>query len=232
LVFSMTKSLFDRKQRLLDLWVLYKRPHDWPYVRLASWLLSDHYINIWIVERQPQVLASAAEDIAREVRTLSLSCDIIMGAQMWSVRFSAFLGLSLWSLSIYAEKKDGELLLQRHDIDLVEKSIILCEDVITRATTIKKMIAIVKKAGWVVSGISCLVNRTWQDDFDWLPIVSLYAPDSFLLYYDKNTPSIAKEDYPRLPEWSSICESPKYSWTTLITSVQKKTCKISIETLH
>lgn len=190
-------------------------------MRLASWLLSDHYINIWIVERHPQVLAEAAEDIAKEIRTIPLSCDIVMGAQMWSVRFSAFLGFSIWLPSIYVEKKDGELLLQRHDIDLTWKRVMLCEDVITRATTIKKMIAIVKKAGWVVIGISCLVNRTWQDRFDWLPIISLYSPDSFVLYHDEHTPYIAKDNHPPIPKWSSICEIPKYSWDTLITSMKK-----------
>lgn len=93
-----------------------------------------------------------------------------MGAQMGSVRLSAFLGKSMsLSESIYTEKDGDSMSLKRHDLGengLTGKRVILSEDVITKGSTLAKMIEIVKQGGGEVVAITCVVNRSGKDTYE------------------------------------------------------------------
>ena len=65
-----------------------------------------------------------------------LDADVVMWAQMWSVRLSLTLAEKLWiEESVYTEKwgeDDTEMILKRHNIDLTGKKVVLSEDIVTK----------------------------------------------------------------------------------------------------
>lgn len=225
--FSFEKSIYkwNWEDILKFIWAIYLRPENGKYVRLASKLLSDWYINIWVAERNFRVLQKAWNEIRKNVLKNWINADLIMWAQMWSVRFSSFLAKSLWiEESVYTEKTwdlNEEMALKRHDVELKWKKVILCEDVVTKWSTITKMIEIVNSQGWEVIWVASIVNRTWWEDFDWIPLFYCYKPKPFNMFYDDKTPEEQKQNAKILPTWSLICEKPKNTWWELVLSMRK-----------
>lgn len=243
------------------IWAIYKRPEWWAYCRLASKLLSDTYINIWATERNYLVLERAWKELAGQILDKWIKADVIMGAQMWSVRLSWVLWEKLWiEESIYTEKNnpekdtlndiklllnsfnwklnpttliqaiteltnrkyEDEMQLNRHDIDLVWKKVVLSEDIVTKWSTLKKMIEIVQLRWWEVVLITCVWNRYWKDEFDGIPLISCFVPPQFGMFYDYKTPENARWNNLQLPEWSKITEKPKNDWNDLVQSMRIK----------
>lgn len=241
------------------IWAIYKKPEWWKYCRLASKLLSDTYINIWATERNYLVLERAWEELAKKIEDKWIKADVIMWAQMWSVRLSWVLWEKLWiEESIYTEKNNPEkdalndiklllktfngklnpttiiqavtelanrkyeddMQLNRHDIDLTWKKIILSEDIVTKWSTLKKMIEIVRARWWEVVAITCVWNRYWKNEFDWIPLISCFVPPQFNMFYDQNTPKENRWNTTELPEWSNIAEKPKNIWPELVKSMR------------
>ena len=248
------------EQLLKYIWAFYNRTEWWKYCRLASWLLSNAYINIWATERNYLVVERAANEMALEVKKQWIEADIIMWAQMWSIRLSLYLAEKLWiEESIYTEKNNPEkealeniretindstlkefnksiltiisqivnkkypdsMSLKRHDISLKWKKIILNEDIITEWTTIERMTQLIEEKGWEIVAITCVWNRYWKSNYNWIPIISCYNPPAFELYYDDKTPGKARWDYPKLEKGSKISEKAKDDWAELVESMRK-----------
>lgn len=213
------------KELLSYIGAFYFRPEGWKYCRLASGLLSNAYINIGATERSYLVMERAGNELASQVHDKNIEADIVMGAQMWSIRSSLVLAEKLWiEDSIYTEKawsdnKDMEL--KRHKINLEWKRVILSEDIVTKWSTLKKMIELVEIAGWKVVAIACVWNRYWKDNFNGVPLVSCYEPQAFDLYWDENTPEEQRKEYPKLPDNSEISPKPKNEWDDLVSSMRK-----------
>lgn len=244
---------------------IYIKPDNGAYVRLASWLLSNGYVNIGVAERNPYVLERASNELASQITEKNIKADVIMWAQMWSIRLSSHLAKSLWvEESIYTEKtmnksmddfkkeifntlshtnssglhsesdinafvdtiinkyknESNGMKLDRHDIELTWKNVIISEDVITKATTARKMIEIVEQWGWTVVWISCLANRSGADNIDGIPLFTTYTPAPFELYYDENTPKTAIGNNPKIPDNAEKVEKPKASWNDLVQSMR------------
>ncbi len=218
------EKYFDIEKILKYIWAIYIRPKWWKYVRLASKLLSNWYLNVWIVERNPLLLDVFGKMIANKINLLNIKSDIVSGAQMWSVRLSTFISKYLWhDLSIYSEKswedlKDMDFL--RHDVDMEGKNIILSEDVITWWTTIEKMIKKINKKWWNVVWVCCLINRFWSDNYNGIPLISLYKPNPFDMYHDETTPLDKRGSSNQLTQWSLIAEKPKNQWNELVESMK------------
>lgn len=206
------------------IWAFYNRVDWWKYCRLASWLLSNAYINIWATERNYLVVERASNEMAAEVKNKWLNADVIMWAQMWSVRLSLVLAEKLWiEESVYTEKwgeDNKEMQLKRHDIDLTGKKVILSEDIVTKWSTLTKMVELVKQKWGEVIAITCVWNRYWKDNFETIPLISCYKPPVFELYYDKKTPELAKWNYTELPKGADISEKPKNDWEELVKSMR------------
>jgi len=206
--------------------VIYERKENWKYCRIASWLLTNVYINIAVLERYPLILKKISLELRKKLieknifDTSDIDNYVVMWAQMWSVRISSHLWEALWlsGTSIYTEKSwddNKEMALKRHLINLKWKKIILSEDIVTKWTTLRRMTKFIKELEWEVVWITCVWNRTWKEIFEWIPLLSCIIPPQFLYYYDEKTPQEARENYPQLPEKAQICEKPKASWTEL-----------------
>ena len=213
------------------IWVIYLRPENWKYCRLASGLLSNAYVNIWILERYPRILQKIAFELREKLVEKKLFDEekiedyVVMWAQMWSVRISSHLSNALWInwQSIYTEKWWDDwnwMLLKRHKIYLKWKKIILSEDIISAGSTIKKMKALVEELWGKVVAVTCFGNRNGWEEFEWIPLIYCYKPPVFELYYDEETPENNIKNYPELPKNSKISKKPKNDWLELVESMR------------
>ena len=216
---------WDWKELLSYIWAFYFRPQGWKYCRLASGLLSNAYINIGTTERSYLVMKRAAHELAKQIREKDIQADIVMWAQMWSVRSSLVLAEKLWvDTSIYTEKSwnDNELMkLKRHEVPLKWKRVIISEDIVTKWSTLRKMKSMIEDAGWEVVAIGCVWNRHGKDNFDGIPLISCYQPEAFELYWDENTPEAQRKDYPKLSDDAKVSPKPKNEWDDLVASMRK-----------
>jgi len=210
------------------IWVIYLRPENWKYCKLASWLYSNAYINIWILERYPNILQKITRELREKLVEKNLFDEnkiedyVVMWAQMWSVRISSHLSLALWIdwSSIYTEKDWDNMKLKRHNIDLKWKKVILSEDIISAGSTIKKMTALVESLWWKVVAVTCFWNRNGWEEFNWIPLLYCYKPPVFELYYDNNTPENNIWNNPKLPENAQVSIKPKNDWLELVESMR------------
>jgi len=85
----------DWKEILSYIGAFYFRPEGGKYCRLASGLISDSYINIATIERNYLVMEKAARELAQKIQAQNIQADLVMGAQMGSVRSSLILAEKL-----------------------------------------------------------------------------------------------------------------------------------------
>jgi len=214
----------DWKEVLSYIGAFYFRPQGGKYVRFTSKVVSNAYINIWAIERSFSVIDRATSELATQIRAQHIQADVVVWAQMWSVRISLSLAKKLWvDESVYTEKTgsdNGSMDLKRHAIDLTGKKVILSEDIVSRGTTIAKMREVMESLWATVVAIACVWNRYEQDSQDGIPIISCFVPPKFELYWDDNTPEDQRKDFPRLPEDAIIAEKPKNQWWELVESMR------------
>lgn len=225
--YSFEKMLYtgNWKDILSYIWAFYFRPEGGKYVRFTSKVLSNAYINIGAIERSYSVIDRATWELARMIREKWIEADVVVWAQMGSVRISLALSKKLWiDQSIYTEKTDNDnnnMWLKRHAIDLQWKKIILSEDIVSRGTTIAKMRQVLEELGGTVVAIACVGNRYEQEQQDGIPIISCFVPPKFELYWDENTPEDQRKDFPKIPDGAEIVEKPKNEWGDLVESMRK-----------
>lgn len=224
--YMFEKMLFSGtwKDILSYIGAFYFRPEWWKYVRFTSKVISNAYINIWAIERNYSVVDRACRELATQIRNKNIQADIVVWAQMWSVRISLVLAKKLWiPQSIYTEKTENNnnniMDLKRHAIDLIGKRIIISEDIVSRGTTTAKMREVLEKLGWKVVAIACVWNRYEKDSQDGIPIFSCFVPPKFDLYWDSVTPEEQRKDFPQISNKALISEKPKNDWGELISSM-------------
>lgn len=224
--YNFEKILYtgEWKNILSYIGAFYFRPEGGKYCRFTSKVISNAYINIGAIERNYLVIDRATSELAQQIRWHWIQADVVVGAQMWSVRISLALAKKLWiEQSIYTEKTENDnnsMALKRHVIDLRWKKIILSEDIVSRGTTIAKMRTVLENLWWEVVAIACVWNRYEQNSQKWIPIISCFVPPKFELFWDESTPVDQRKDFPKLPEWSSISEKPKNDWGELVESMR------------
>ena len=231
------------KDILSYIWAFYFRPEWGKYCRFTSWLTSNAYINIWALERYYPVIERATAEMAKQIRAANLKPDIIVGAEMGSIRISLYLAEKLWiDISVYTEKNkfdmsslkeidgweyykkfgnaDVIMELKRHAMSLKWKKIILSEDIVSRGATIKKLRDIISSLWGEVIAIACVWNRYEQDHQDGIPIISCFIPPKFEIYWDEKTREDVRGNFPQLPAWSRVSEKPKNEWDDLVESMR------------
>lgn len=213
------------KEILSYIGAFYFRPEWGKYVRFTSKVLSNTYINIGAIERSYSVIDRATYELATKIRAANIQADVVVGAQMGSVRISLALAKKLWiNQSIYTEKTENNnnnMDLKRHAIDLTGKRIILSEDIVSRGTTIAKMREVLEWLWGTIVAIACVGNRYEQNEQNGIPIISCFIPPKFELYWDENTPEDQRKDFPKIPDGAEIAEKPKNEWGELVESIRK-----------
>ena len=188
---------------------------DGIWCRLTSGLLSPFYINIGgIIDGSPKVLNRIAQDIAKQVKQYNLQPECTVGAMMGSVRLSSnvanFLNLEK---SIYLEKKQSdkkafetEFALKRHKIKKGLK-VIIVEDLITKGTTLEKMVKALKQAEAEILGIFLTINRSGIKEIEGVKVYALQDLEPF---------SITQAEFEEKFPLAKISEKPKGEWERLV----------------
>jgi len=184
------------------------------WCRLTSGMVSPFYINVGgVVDGNPKILNRIGQDIARKIHSLNLKPEATIGAMMGSVRLSSHTANFLNIKSIYLEKgasdkkaHETDFLLKRHSVQPGQK-VVIVEDLITKGTTLKKLVKTLKEAGADILGIFLTLNRSGITNIDGIKVYSLQEMEPY---------AISEEELNKLYPKASISEKPKNEWKSLL----------------
>ncbi|HON73281.1 MAG TPA: orotate phosphoribosyltransferase [bacterium] len=142
---------------------------------LTSGLHSDTYIQCAQVCQYPEDNQLLAERIAKLFSDENI--DLVVGPAVGGIIIAYETAKVLGARNIFAERESGILTFRRgFSIERGEK-VLVVEDVITTAGTVKELKDLVISYGGDVTGISSIVNRGNIRDIDGIPVRSLvYLP--------------------------------------------------------
>lgn len=134
---------------------------------------------------------------------LRIKPDTILGLPMAALTFSDRVAEYFGCRSVYAEKKtiskgkDGardeeRLVLRRYDIAAGEK-VLIGEELLNSASSVRKAIDLIRSGGGEVIGIMCIVNRSWDPHLTSVGGIPIYS------LLDMETPKY-RQDHPLVRE--------------------------------
>jgi orotate phosphoribosyltransferase len=166
---------------ILDL--LYKRGAVMKgHFLLSSGLHSDTYIQCAQVSQYPEDNSFLAKKIAELFRDKEI--DLVIGPAIGGITIAYETARALGVRGIFAERESGVLTLRRGFSIREGERVLIVEDVITTAGTVRELKDLVLSCGGEVAGISSIVNRGNINEIDGIPVKSLvyislstYPPD-------------------------------------------------------
>jgi orotate phosphoribosyltransferase len=145
------------------------------HFKLSSGLHSDTYFQCAQVLQYPELALELGKEIASKFDANQF--DLVVAPAMGALLLGNEVARALGRRYIFTERVDGEMTLRRgFEINKGEK-VLMVEDVVTRGTSTLEVIDVIEKAGGVVEGLACLVNRTGGNVELPLPLHSLAAVD-------------------------------------------------------
>lgn len=149
---------------------------------LSSGLHSDTYIQCAQVSQYPKDNQFLAERIARLFSDKDI--DLVVGPAVGGIIIAYETARVLNVRNIFAERESGILTFRRGFSIDKEERVLIVEDVITTAGTVRELKDLVISYGGDVIGISSIVNRGDIREIDGIPVRSLvhltlstYNPD-------------------------------------------------------
>ncbi len=173
---------------ILDL--LYKRGAVMKgHFLLSSGLHSDTYIQCAKVSQYPEDNSFLAKKIAEFFKDKEI--DLVIGPAIGGITIAYETARALGVRGIFAERESGVLTLRRGFSIQEGERVLIVEDVITTAGTVKELKDLVLSFGGEVTGISSIVNRGNINEVDGTPVRSLvyislstYSPEECPLCKD------------------------------------------------
>jgi orotate phosphoribosyltransferase len=145
------------------------------HFKLSSGLHSDTYFQCAQVLQYPELALELGKEIASKFDANQF--DLVVAPAMGALLLGNEVARALGRRYVFTERVDGEMTLRRgFEINKGEK-VLMVEDVVTRGTSTLEVIDVIEKAGGVVEGLACLVNRTGGNVELPLPLHSLAAVD-------------------------------------------------------
>lgn len=150
---------------------------------LTSGLHSDTYFQCAKLYEHPEVVARLGKDLAKKLEGIEF--DTIISPAIGAIIMGFETAKQAGKRFLFVERKDGVLQLRR-DYKLKKgEKVIIVEDVITTARTIKETIEAIKEFEAELIGVACIVDRTkGQTDYN---ITSLLQADP-VTYEPENCP--------------------------------------------
>jgi orotate phosphoribosyltransferase len=140
------------------------------HFQLSSGLHSDRYVQCARLLQHPDLASQAASALAAR---LDLAADVVVGPALGGIVMAHEVARALGVRAIFAERKDGQLVLRRGFQLAPGERVLIVEDVITTGKSAREVAALVDAAGAEVAGYAALVDRRGSD----LPITALVAFD-------------------------------------------------------
>lgn len=131
------------------------------HFELRSGLHSAHYFQCANVLRYPRAAARLCEALVAKLESRGIAgpVDGVIAPALGGILVGYEIARALDTLSIFAEKQDGKLVMRRFQIRPGQR-LLVAEDVITRGGRVQETIDIVEQAGGRVAGIATLVDRS------------------------------------------------------------------------
>lgn len=125
---------------------------------LTSGLHSDTYFQCAKLYQNPQVVEVLGKEIAKKLENIEF--DTIISPAIGAIIIGYEVAKQCGKRNLFVERKDGILQLRR-DYKLKKgEKVIIVEDVITTARTIKETIEAIKDFEPEIIGVACIVDRT------------------------------------------------------------------------
>ena len=132
------------------------------HFRLSSGLHSPHYVQCALLLQHPADARDAAEALAgRLLPTVAATPDVVVSPAIGGLVLGHELGRALGCRAIWAERgEDGRLRFRRGFRLSPGERVVVAEDVVTTAGSVRELIELVTAAGARVIGVGCLVDRS------------------------------------------------------------------------
>ena len=125
---------------------------------LTSGLHSDIYFQCAKLYQYPDIVEKIAKKLAETLKEVEF--DTIVAPAIGALIIGYETAKQSGKRNLFVERKDGVMQLRRgYQLSKVEK-IVIIEDVITTAKTIKETIEATKEYGVEVAAVGCIVDRT------------------------------------------------------------------------
>jgi orotate phosphoribosyltransferase len=128
------------------------------HFRLTSGRHSNSYFQCAKVLQYPEHLTEICRSIARHFSSAEITT--VVSPAIGGIVVGTEVGRQLQVKTIFAERKDGRMMLRRgFSIEPTDR-VLVVEDVITTGGSVAEVIALVKESGAVVAGVGSVVDRS------------------------------------------------------------------------
>jgi orotate phosphoribosyltransferase len=124
---------------------------------LRSGLHSRQFFQCAHLLKHPRLASTLCAALAERVR--HVEADMVISPAMGGILVGHELARHLDKPHIFAEKKDGKLVVRRFEIAPGTRFLV-AEDVVTTGSAVQEVCAIVRGAGATVAGVACIVDRS------------------------------------------------------------------------
>lgn len=154
------------------------------HFKLASGRHSGHYVQVAQLSQYPARLMPLIQEARPALEALG-RIDTVFFPAIGALPVGQLVGCALEKRAIFAERNPQNAMELRRGFDIREgETLLLVEDVITTGGTLFEIKKIAEAKGATILGVFCIINRSGQNTWDGLPLVSLlnvqfptYAPD-------------------------------------------------------
>lgn len=141
---------------------------------LSSGLHSDTYLNKSIVSKFPDRTERLCRALARKARQVfGDSFDYVVSPAMGAIIYGYETARHLGAPFMFVERVDGAFQLRRGFSLEKGDRVLVVEDIISTGLSAREAIDAVRKAGAIVVGLACLIDRSGGEAEIGAPMVSL-----------------------------------------------------------
>ena len=138
---------------------------------LSSGLHSQNYFQMALVFQYPEYGNIIGKKIADKFRDEKI--DIVIGPALGGIIIAYEVAKHLNAKTMFSERHDNVMTIRRgFNINKGDR-VLIVEDVITTAKSMKEVIPLVEEAGGIIAGGACIVNRSESDPGLNFPVKSI-----------------------------------------------------------
>ena len=128
------------------------------HFKLTSGLHSNIYFQCAKVLQYPEHLTEICRNIASAFNGVDI--DTVISPAVGGIVVGTEVGRQLGVKTIFAERKNGEMVLRRGFTISPDEKVLVVEDVITTGGSVAEVIEVVAKAGGDIVGVGSVVDRS------------------------------------------------------------------------
>jgi orotate phosphoribosyltransferase len=138
---------------------------------LSSGLHSDTYFQCARILQYPEL----ARDLGARIADMAgdETFDVVVSPALGGMLIGHETARALGRRFVFTERKDGQMQMRRGFTLEKGEKVLIVEDVVTRGTSVREVMAVVEEQGGSVAGVAAIIDRTGGDADLPLPLQSL-----------------------------------------------------------